>query len=220
MITATTPTAVALKPTRTRHLVLVFAATLSVITFVDRVCISKFSRNIQSDLQLSDVQMGWVFAAFAWAYALFEIPGGWLGDKIGPRKVLMRVVMMWSFFTAATGWAWNLASLLVTRFLFGAGGAGCFPNLAKMFTNWLPCRERSRAVGVMWLSARWGGAFTPLLVVWVFSLMSWRRAFGLFGLIGIVWAVWFYWWYRDNPRDHKSVNAGEFELLHETQGNS
>src|SRR3954471_2159226 len=207
-------------PSRARHWILVFAAALAIITYIDRVCISQAASDIQRDLGLDDALMGWAFAAFAWAYALFEIPGGWLGDKIGPRKVLMRVVMMWSFFTAATGWAWNLASLLVTRFLFGAGEAGCFPNLAKMFTNWLPCRERSRAVGVMWLSARWGGAFTPLLVVWVFSLMSWRRAFGLFGLVGIVWAIWFYWWYRDNPRDHKSVNAGEFELLHETQGNS
>jgi MFS transporter, ACS family, glucarate transporter len=89
-----------------------------------------------------------------------------------------------------------------------------------MFTNWLPRDERSRAVGVMWLSARWGGAFTPLLVVWVFSLMSWRRAFEVFGAIGIIWAIIFYRWFRDNPRDHKSVNSAEFELLKEAQLNS
>ena len=105
-----------------------FAATLAIITYIDRVCISQAASDIQRDLGLTKVQMGWAFAAFAWAYALFEIPGGWLGDKIGPRKVLMRVVVWWSFFTAATGWAWNLASLLVTRFLFGAGEAGCFPE--------------------------------------------------------------------------------------------
>jgi MFS family permease len=209
-----------LRASRTRHWILGFATTLAIITYIDRVCISQAAPDIQRDLALTKVQMGWAFAAFAWAYALFEIPGGWLGDKIGPRKVLMRVVVWWSFFTAATGWAWNLASLLVTRFLFGAGEAGCFPNLAKMFTNWLPRHERSRAVGVMWLSARWGGAFTPLLVVWVFSLMSWRHAFELFGAIGVVWAVFFYRWFRDNPRDHKSVNAAELELLHDTQINS
>jgi ACS family glucarate transporter-like MFS transporter len=79
--------------------------------------------------------MGWVFSAFGLAYALFEIPGGWLGDKIGPRKVLMRVVILWSLFTAATGRAWNFASLAVTQFLFGVGEAGAFPNLAKAFTN-------------------------------------------------------------------------------------
>jgi len=213
------PTTAQLRPSRARHWILLFAATLAIITYIDRVCISQAAGDIRRDLNLTEAQMGWAFAAFAWAYALFEIPGGWLADKIGPRRVLMRVVLWWSFFTAATGWAKNLVMLLVTRFLFGAGEAGCFPNLAKMFTNWLPSQERSRAVGVMWLSARWGGAFTPLLVVWVFSLTSWRHAFELFGAIGVIWAVWFYLWFRDNPRDHKSVNASEFELLHETQQN-
>src|SRR5688572_28341158 len=102
-------------------MVLVFAVTLAIITYIDRVCISQAAKEIQNDIGLTNAQMGWVFAAFAWCYALFEIPGGWLGDWIGPRKVLMRVVIMWSFFTAATGWAWNQASLMVTRFLFGAG---------------------------------------------------------------------------------------------------
>lgn len=220
MPTATPPLTAPMRASRARHWILLFAAMLAIITYIDRVCISQAASDIQRDLGLTKVQMGWAFAAFAWAYALFEIPGGWLGDKIGPRKVLMRVVVWWSFFTAATGWAWNVTSLLVMRFLFGAGEAGCFPNLAKMFTNWLPSDERSRAVGVMWLSARWGGAFTPLLVVWVLGFMSWRYAFALFGAIGIIWAIWFYVWFRDNPRDHPSINAAELELLKETQQNS
>jgi MFS family permease len=219
MPNAIDPRSAALRPSRARHWTLAFAAALAVITYIDRVCISQAASDIRRDLGLTEVQMGFTFAAFAWAYAIFEIPGGWLGDKFGPRKVLMRVVVWWSVFTAATGWAWNLASLLVTRFLFGAGEAGCFPNIAKMFTNWLPRDERSRAIGVMWISARWGGAFTPLLVVWVFSLMSWRHAFEVFGVIGIVWAIWFFVWFRDNPREHRSVNAAEAELLHETHAN-
>ena len=205
----------ALKPTRTRHWVLLFAATLAVITYIDRVCMSQAKASIAADLGLSSVQMGYVFAAFTVAYALFEIPGGWLGDLIGPRKVLMRVVLLWSFFTAATGRVWNLASLLVTQFLFGAGEAGAFPNLAKAFTNWLPARERNRAVSVMWLCTRWGGAVTPLLVVWVISLVGWRWAFTVFAAPGIVWAVVFYWWFRDHPRDHPGVNAAELKLLDE-----
>jgi len=201
------------KPTRARHWVIVFAITLSVITYIDRVCISQAAPLMRRDLGLSPMQMGAVFAAFAWAYAMFEIPGGWLGDWLGPRRVLMRIVIWWSFFTAATGWVWNYLSLWVTRFLFGAGEAGCFPNLTKAFTTWLPQHERVRAQGIMWMSARWGGAFTPVLVVWVFQFMTWRRAFELFGVIGVVWAVIFWWWYRDNPRDHKSVNAAELALL-------
>jgi ACS family glucarate transporter-like MFS transporter len=216
----TAPPATLMKPTRARHWVLAFAATLAVITYIDRVCMSQAQVFIAADLGLTSVQMGYVFAAFTVAYALFEIPGGWLGDLIGPRKVLMRVVLLWSFFTAATGRAWNLASLLVMQFLFGAGEAGAFPNVAKAFTNWLPARERSRAVGVMWLCTRWGGAVTPLLVVAVISLVGWRWAFTVFAAPGLVWAAIFYWWFRDNPRDHSSVNAAELELLNEARQNA
>lgn len=207
------PPQVTLKPTRARHWVIVFAVTLAVVTYIDRVCISQAAGSMQHDLGLTKVQMGYAFAAFSWAYALFEIPGGWLGDWMGPRRVLMRIVIWWSFFTAATGWVWNLLSLVVTRFMFGAGEAGCFPNLTKSFTTWLPQDERVRAQGIMWMSARWGGAFTPLLVVWVLQHMSWRRAFEVFGAVGAIWAIFFYRWYRDNPRDHKGVNAAELALL-------
>jgi ACS family glucarate transporter-like MFS transporter len=203
----------AAKPTRARHWVIVFAVTLAIITYIDRVCISQAAGDIQRDLGFTKEQMSWVFSAFTFAYALFEIPGGWLGDRHGPRRILMRVVVLWSFFTAATGWAWNLASMIVCRFLFGVGEAGCFPNLTKIFTIWLPWDERVRAQGIMWLSARWGGAFTPLLVFWVMTFLNWRQAFVLFGALGIIWAVVFYLWFRDNPRDHPSVNAGELALL-------
>jgi ACS family glucarate transporter-like MFS transporter len=201
------------QPTRARHKVIVFAVALAIITYIDRVCISQAAPSIRRDLNLSPEQMGLAFSAFAWAYALMEIPGGWLGDWMGPRRVLMRVVLWWSAFTAATGYVWNTLSLVVTRALFGAGEAGCFPNLTKMFTTWLPQHERVRAQGLMWMSARWGGAFTPVIVVWAFQAMSWRHAFVLFGAIGVVWAILFFWWYRDNPKDHKAVNAAELALL-------
>ncbi len=200
-------------PTHARYWVIFFAVTLSIITYIDRVCISQAAPSIGRDLKLSPVQIGYAFGAFGIAYALFEIPGGWLGDWIGPRRVLLRIVIWWSFFTAATGWVWSQTSLVVTRFLFGAGEAGCFPNLTKAFTTWLPEHERVRAQGIMWMSARWGGAFTPYLVVLVFQLMSWRRAFELFGILGILWAVFFYRWFRDNPATHPAVNAAELELL-------
>ena len=198
-----------------RHTVLGFAATLAVVTYVDRVCIAQAAPFIQSELKLSASEMGLAFSAFSLAYGLFEIPGGWLGDRIGPRKVLMRVVLMWSFFTAATGFAWNLISLVATRFLFGAGEAGCFPNLTKAFMNWLPRQERTRAQAIMWLSARWAGALTPLLVIWVMTWLSWRSTFVLFGAAGIIWAILFYRSFRDHPAQHPGVNAAEMELLKE-----
>jgi ACS family glucarate transporter-like MFS transporter len=206
------------RPTHVRYVVIVFAVALAVITYIDRVCISQAAPAITRDLSLTTKQMGNTFAAFGWAYALFEIPGGFLGDWMGPRKVLMRIVLWWSFFTAATGWAWNFLSLAVTRALFGAGEAGCFPNLTKSFTTWLPQHERVRAQGITWMSARWGGAFTPYLVYLTFKVMSWQHAFMLFGGIGVIWAVFFYYWYRDNPRDNPRVNAAELRLLRGTEG--
>lgn len=211
-ISAALPAAVA-RATRTRYWVIFFAVTLAIITYIDRVCISQAAPLMRRDLGLSPAQMGWAFSAFTLTYALFEIPGGWLGDRFGARKVLMRIVIWWSFFTAATGWVWNLTSLLVTRALFGAGEAGCFPNLTKAFMTWLPKDERVRAQGIMWLSARWGGAFTPLLVALILSYLSWRRAFELFGAIGVIWAIFFFRWYRDNPRQHPSVNEAEQAIM-------
>jgi MFS family permease len=203
----------AVRPTHTRYWVIVFAITLAVIQYIDRVCISQAAPFISKDLGLSKPQMGLVFSAFVLAYALFEIPTGYMGDKIGPRRVLMRVVLWWSFFTAATGWVWNWISLVIVRFLFGAGEAGCFPNLTKAFDRWLPLRERIRAQGIMWMSARWGGAATPYLVFLVLGVVNWRSAFMLFGLLGVVWAFIFFAWYRDHPREHKAVNAAELALL-------
>lgn len=210
---ATTASGSTQQPTRARYWVIFFAVTLAILAYIDRVCISMAAPHMRRDLGLDQVQMGWVFASFAVAYALFEIPGGWLGDYMGPRRVLMRIVAWWSVFTAITGSVSNYMWLLIVRFLFGAGEAGCFPNLTKAFTTWLPPDERVRAQGIMWMFARWGGAFTPPLVAVVFGYMSWRWAFVLFGALGVLWAIPFYLWFRDNPRDHKSVNTAELALL-------
>jgi MFS family permease len=204
-------------PTKARHVVTAFAVALAVITYIDRVAISQAAPFITAELGLSPIQMGWALAAFGWAYALFEIPGGWLGDRIGPRRVLMRIVIWWSVFTAATGWAWNASSLIVIRGLFGAGEAGAFPNLTRVFTTWLPVKERERAQAILWLATRISGAFTPLLVAMLIAALSWQRAFEIFGVIGLVWAVLFYRWYRDVPAEHPAVNQAELALLPPTR---
>ncbi len=208
-----------------RRIVLWFAISLAIITYVDRVCISQAAPAMQEELGLTKIQMGYAFSAFGLAYAIFEIPGGWLGDRIGPRKVLMRVVILWSIFTIATGWARSFWTLVTCRFFFGVGEAGCFPNITKAFTNWFPMSERVRAQGILWLSARWGGAFTPWLVGWMLASKSvgndglglhYKWVFLIFGLSGVVWAILFYWWFRDNPKEHPSVSPAEHVHIGET----
>src|SRR5437867_8431670 len=128
-----------------RSRVLAFAFLLAVVTYLDRICISAAAPFIMDDLHLTVPEMSVVFSAFALAYSLFEVPSGWLGDVRGPRRVLTRIVLWWSAFTMLTGAARGLHSLVAIRFLFGAGEAGAFPNVARTFSKWFPVRERGRA---------------------------------------------------------------------------
>ncbi len=206
------------KPTRARYIVVAFALSLAILSYIDRVALSQAAPRVQKDLGLSQQDMGLIFGAFGLAYALFEIPGGFLGDWLGPKKVLIRIVIWWSFFTAVLGQMWNFRSLWTAQILFGAGEAGCFPNLTKAFSVWLPRHERVRTQGFMWLCARWGGAFTPLIVVFAFHYVSWRTAFAMFGSLGVVWVTLFWWWFKDDPAKHPSVNQGELALLENVRG--
>jgi MFS transporter, ACS family, glucarate transporter len=198
---------------RTRYIAVAYGMVLSFITFVDRAAIGQAAPLIRRDLGLTDVQLGYVFSAFGLAYALLEFPSGMYCDRKGPRKVLTRIIVWWSVFTIATGWAWNFASLWVIRFLFGVGEAGCYPSLARVFRTWLPVRERPIAEGLKAASARFGAAVAPSLVVFLYGFLSWKNVFLVFGLIGFGWAAAFYWWFRDQPSQHPSMSAREAAIL-------
>ncbi len=200
-------------PTRARHVVLGFVLALTAVAYLDRVCIATTAPAMKADLGLSDAQLGYVFSAFTLAYALFEIPSGWLADRFGPRLMLTRVVIWWSVMTAATGLARGFASLFALRLLFGLGEAGTFPGTARAFSHWLPARERGRAFGLAVMSGALGGALTQPLVVFMLQHMSWRRTFQVFGLVGLAWAIAWYAWFRDDPRLHRGANAAEIELI-------
>jgi MFS transporter, ACS family, glucarate transporter len=202
-------------PTRIRFTVLYFTLVLAVITFLDRVAISSAATSIRGELGLSAVQMGWVFSAFTFAYAAFEIPSGWMGDVIGPRKVLTRIVFWWSAFTMATGLAWNFTTLLGARFLFGVGEAGAFPNISRSFARWFPTSERGVAHGVVLMGTRLGGAIAPPLVILLISWMGWRQTFFVLGALGAVWGVLWWRWFTDEPSAHPSVNATELNHIEE-----
>jgi MFS family permease len=224
-------------PTRRRHVVLGFLCVLSFLTYFDRIFIMRAQGLIQRDLSLTDEQMGLIFGAFFLAYALFEIPGGWMGDRYGARITLTRIVLAWSFFIILSGGATGFLSLLICRFLFGAGEAGAYPNIARVQERWLPVRTQAFAGGLVWLMARWGGAFSPLLFGAMLrffdaprtrevltklqlpcDLPAWRVAFWAAGLIGAVWCVVFFTWFRDDPAEMPSVNAAELQLIREGRG--
>jgi MFS family permease len=200
---------------RYRNRVLGLLSLLTVITYLDRVCISVAGPRIQDSLHLSPTQWGWVTGIFSLSYAAFEIPTGLLGDRIGARKVLTRVVLWWSAFTTFTGMAGGYYSMLVTRFLFGAGEAGAFPNISVVIARWFPIHERGRAFGIILAATQLGGALAPLLVVPIQIRYGWRTSFYVFGIVGVAWAALWYAWYRDSPAQKSGVTAAE---IAETQG--
>jgi MFS family permease len=204
-------------PSNARRGVVVLALALAILAYVQRVAISQAAGPISADLGLDKAEMGLVFGAFGLSYALFEIPMGLVGDRLGVKRILTRLVLVWSAFTALTGAAWNLASLVTIRFLFGAGEAGCFPNLTRMLSQWLPRGERVKAQALMWACTRWGGAATPPLVLLAVNGVGWRWAFVLFGLLGAGWVWWFSRRFHERPEDHPGVNAAERALLADSQ---
>jgi MFS family permease len=173
---------------------------------------------IQKDMGFSMITIGWIFASFRWGYAFFQIPGGWLGDRIGGRRALALVVVWWSVFTSLTAFAWNAPSMGVFRFLFGVGEAGAFPIATRSLSRWVLPTERGFAQGITHAASRLGAALTPALVVMMMIRFGWRMPFLVFGLIGLGWSALWYWYYRDTPAQHSRINLGERRLIEDSIG--
>lgn len=196
-----------------RHLLVASTFTLSMLLYVDRIAISTAKQPLTGDLGLSDTDFGWTLSAFALGYALFQTPAGALADRLGPRRVIAGIVAAWSLFTALTGLAWSYRSLLVFRFLFGAGEAGAYPACARTFYSWLPVGERGFAQGVNFSGSRLGAAFALPLVAALVATLGWRPAFMALGAIGFVWATAWFAWFRDTPEEHPRVSVAERQLI-------
>jgi MFS transporter, ACS family, glucarate transporter len=201
------------RPTRVRYIVLGLTIAAYMITYIDRVVISSAVPSIQKEFGFSIVTMGWILSSFQWAYALFQIPGGWLGDRIGPRRAMTLIVSWWSLFTCFTVFAWSAGSMALIRFLFGMGEAGAFPIATRSLSRWMLPTERGFAQGATHAGSRLGGAITPALVVLIIVRYGWRAAFICCGALGLIWAAVWFWYYRDTPDEHPSVNAEERELI-------
>jgi MFS family permease len=170
------------------------------------------------DLSITQVQMSYVFSAFTFTYALFEMPTAWWADRIGSRKVLTRIVLWWSTFTMLTGAAFSYPIMLVTRAMFGIGEAGAWPNAGRVFSRWVPANERGRVQGIFFAGAHLAGGLTPIVVAWIATQVAWRWVFVLCGSIGMLWAFAWYRWYRDEPREHASCSIEERDHIEASRG--
>lgn len=196
-----------------RYRVLVLSFLMAFMMYMERGAIGAAAPTIMREFHVDKISMGWAISAFNWSYALFQVPGGWMADRFGPRIVLAAAMAWWSVFTAATGLTFNVSSLATTRFLFGVGEAAAFPAGSRALARWLPVRRRAFGQGFQHSGSRLGAALAPALVVALIAWSGWRPVFFIFGVVGIVWAAVWGRYYRDFPREHPGINAGELAIL-------
>ena len=202
---------------RVRWFVLFLISVMYLITYMDRANISVTAQAMSVEFGLSKTEMGLVFSAFAWAYALGQVPGGWLADHFGPKKVLLSIVSFWSLMTAVTAMVSGFFSLFIVRFVFGLGEAGAFPTASRAMQLWFPKQERGFIQGVTHCFSRLAVAVTPFVAVAIMSAFGWRWVFYSFALIGALWAIWFAIVYRNRPQEHPGVNAAELDYIRGTE---
>jgi len=179
------------------------------LTYMDRSNISVAAPAITREFGLSKTAMGLVFSAFLWAYAIGQIPGGWLGDRFGPRRVLLAIIPFWSFTVIVTGLTAGGISLAVNRFVLGLSEAGAFPIATRAMQLWFPKSERGLVHGVTHSFSRFAVAMTPFVAVTIMMALGWRAIFYIFGIVGIIWSVIFFTFYRNRPEEHSGVNQAE-----------
>jgi MFS transporter, ACS family, glucarate transporter len=214
------------KPSRVRYSILFLLCLLAMITYMDRAMYGSAKEDLMKAVDRPVADFFWVLVAFQLAYALFEIPTGWMGDTFGPRATLLRIVVWWSLFVGLTGFAgWAVPGtewifitfgvLIVMQFLFGIGEAGAFPNISRAVYNWFPNSERGFAQGTVWLSARFMGGLTPCIwtLLVVIGGLDWRQGLWVFAGIAGIWCIAFAWWFRNNPSEHSSTNQAERDLI-------
>lgn len=197
----------------TRWIVVTVIYLLAVITIVDRVAISSAKRDIASELALTDVQFGWVFAAFTIGYAILMAPSGWMADRFGPRRFLAAIVCIWSALTVTTGLVSGFASLIAVRLAFGLAEAGAYPAASRAIYAWLPVRERGRALGIMNAGSRFGAAIGLPIASSLIVAFGWRQCFLVLGAVSTCWAIGWFAWFRDDPSRHGSVGPRELEAI-------
>jgi MFS family permease len=193
--------------------VLVMLCLMYGITYVDRVNVSTAASVFKKELALNNTQVGLVFSAFAYPYLVFQVIGGWLGDRFGARRALTIAGVIWATATLLTGLAGSLATMLAARVMLGFGEGATFPIATRAMSDWTSPSKRGFAQGITHSCARLGNALTPPLVAWLIVLSSWRGAFLVMGVLSFIWTLVWLIYFRDNPRAHPRITPGEAEQL-------
>jgi MFS family permease len=183
------------------------------ITYVDRVNIATAASEIRRELQLSNTQLGIVLSAFGYPYLLFQIFGGWIGDRVGPRKTLFLCGLVWAAATILTGAVGSVVTLFLVRLLVGVGEGATFPVATRAMSVWTPPGRRGFAQGITHAFARFGNAVTPPIVAWLIAVVTWRGSFVTLGCVSLLWVITWLWYFRDNPADHAGVTPEELARL-------
>jgi len=183
------------------------------LTYIDRVNVSTAAGSIKKEFGFSNTQLGLIFSGFAYPYALFQVIGGWVGDRLGPRKTLLICGTIWAVATALTGLATGLISLMFFRIALGFGEGATFPTATRAMQSWTPAGKRGFAQGVTHSFARLGNAVTPPIVAALMIWLSWRGAFVVLGVVSLVWVVVWWLYYRDDPREHRAITSEDLARL-------
>jgi ACS family glucarate transporter-like MFS transporter len=219
---STTPAKIAAKPTKVRWAIMACVVMVTVLTYLDRLNLGIAGKYIQDELSLSTHMMGWVFSAFLLGYAIFQVPGGWAGDRYGPKNVLTAAILLWSLFTALTGlapdlilnrWIGVAGSLMLVRFLVGIGEAANSPNNNKIVANWIGSEHHGIGSSFTIVGIGIGGALTPPLISWVMQHWGWRSSFYLSGLLGLFVVLVWEWYVTNTPEEHTLLNDEELAII-------
>ena len=175
---------------------------------LDRYIMNYAVVSITGDLQLDASSTGIILSAFFLGYAIMQIPGGWLADKFGAKRVLLMAVITWSIFTGLTAIAWSLTAMIVIRFLFGIGEGGFQPSSSKIIATIFPKEERGRAMSIMLTSGGIVSLIVPLLAAYLLGTIGWRMMFIIIGAIGAIIAF-IYWKYIQLPQDEAATAGTE-----------
>ena len=203
-------------PTNTRYQIIGTTTLVAVMLYLDRICIAEIAKldAFRTELNLSDTQTGAILSAFFFAYALAQMPAGWLSDRFGARRMLTTYIILWSLCTALTGLATGFVMLLAARLIFGLAQAGCYPTAGSLIKRWTPIAARGTASSIVSFGGRLGGAIAPLLTAWLLKdHLTWRWVLVLYGTSGFLVAVLFWKIFRETPEEHPDCNDAERELI-------